>query len=70
MPRKRLRPTAGGDTPDAAARKLWCSIGTITTRILAVDVLQKQPAQSINSRLGCSVKPMAQPLQHLRGNVE
>ena len=72
MPRKRLRPSAGGDTPDAAARKLWCCIGTITTRILAVDLLQKQPVQSINSRLGCSVKPigLADPVEEVKVGFE
>jgi hypothetical protein len=37
-------------------RQLWYCIGTIATRILAADLLQEQQAQSINSRLGCSVK--------------
>jgi hypothetical protein len=61
MPRKRRGPSAGDDTPRATARQFWYCIGTITTRILAVDLLQKQPAQPINSRLGCSVKPVGQP---------
>ena len=64
MPQKCLGPSAGGDAPDAAARQLWYGIGTTITRVLAVDVLQKQPGRSIKSRLGCSVKLMAQPLQH------
>jgi hypothetical protein len=61
MPRTRLRPSAGGDT-----------IGTITTRILAVDLLQKQPAQSINSRLGCFVKPIgsADPVEEVKVGFE
>jgi hypothetical protein len=72
MPRKRRGPSAGGDTPDAARRELWCCIGTITTRILAVDLLQKQPAQSINSRLGCSVKAIgsADPVEEVKVGFE
>src|ERR1700730_7382037 len=72
MPRKRRGPCAGGDTPDAAARQLWYCIGTITTRILAVDLLQKQPAQSINSRSGCSMKPIgsADPVEEVKVGFE
>jgi hypothetical protein len=48
------------------------TIGTITTRILAVDLLQKQPAQSINSRLGCFVKPIgsADPVEEVKVGFE
>ena len=65
MPRKPRGPAAGGDPPEAALRELWYCIGTITARILAVDLLQKQPAQSTDSRLGCSVKPLglADPIE-------
>src|SRR6266403_70804 len=72
MPRKRRGPCAGGDTPDPVARQLWCCIGTITTRILAVHLLQKQPAQSINSRSGCSVKAIgsADPVEEAEVGFE
>jgi hypothetical protein len=56
MPRKPRGPAAGGGPPEAASQELWYFIGTIMARIPAVDLLQKQPAQSTNSRLGCSVK--------------
>src|SRR3954453_18809608 len=65
MPRKPRCPAAWGGPPEAAPREIWYLIGTITARILAVDLLQKQPAQSTNSRLGCSVKPIgpADPIE-------
>jgi hypothetical protein len=65
-------PVPGGDTPDAAARQLWYCIGTITTRILAADLLQELQAQSINSRSGCSVKAIgsADPVEEAEVGFE
>jgi hypothetical protein len=65
MLRKRRGLSAGGGTPDAAARQLWFCIGTITTGIFAADLLQEQQAQSINSRLGCSVTPIGSAVRDL-----